>query len=197
MYPGLHTKALAVWSRITRFEFTSTSLQGLQFFANITDIVVFLCYISFICCILSLMDDDKVTSSMWNIALNMWSATWRTKSSIYAYIYAHILYTITYSCHLWLTNSEFEVIEGVFVDNIQFPHQGECKLYHGPYVHVLPVVLLGNSEIHCEWHIPFKVNAVVLQFPKLWEVSLERRPILISTLNPKPWTLAGLTDINW
>ena len=54
--------------------------------------------------------------------------------------------TLKCSFRVSLTNSEFEVIEGVFVDNIQLPHQGECKLHHGPYVHVLPVMLLGNSN---------------------------------------------------
>lgn len=44
-----------------------------------------------------------------------------------------------------LTNSEFEVIEGVFVDNIQLSHQSKCKLYHGPNVHVLPVMFLVKN----------------------------------------------------
>lgn len=46
---------------------------------------------------------------------------------------------------MWLTNSELEVIEGVFVDNIQLSHQSKRKLYHGSYVHILPVMLLQEN----------------------------------------------------
>ena len=40
------------------------------------------------------------------------------------------------------THSKFEVVEGVLIDGIQFPHQGVCKLHHGAYVHVLTLGFL-------------------------------------------------------
>lgn len=44
-----------------------------------------------------------------------------------------------------LTHSEFEVIEGMLVDDVQLPHQSKRKLHHGPYVHVLPIVFLVGT----------------------------------------------------
>lgn len=55
----------------------------------------------------------------------------------------------------------------MFVDNIQLPHQGKRKLYHGPYVHVLPVMLLGNSEEHTQLHILFMLMWFLLQLFKV------------------------------
>lgn len=45
-----------------------------------------------------------------------------------------------------LTDSELEVVERVFIDDVQLPHQGKCKFYHGPDVHVLPVVFLLKTQ---------------------------------------------------
>lgn len=45
-----------------------------------------------------------------------------------------------------LTNSKLEIVEGVFVDNVQLAHQGKSKLHHGPNVHVLPVMFLETSR---------------------------------------------------
>lgn len=47
------------------------------------------------------------------------------------------------------THSQLEVIEGVFVDSVQLPHQGKGKLHHGADMHVLPLGLLrGNKHTH-------------------------------------------------
>lgn len=53
-----------------------------------------------------------------------------------------------------LTDSKLEIVEGVFVNNVQLPHQGKSKLHHSPNVHVLPVMLLENSS-KCHVNIPF------------------------------------------
>lgn len=46
------------------------------------------------------------------------------------------------------TYSQLEVIEGVFVDGIQFGNEGKGKLHHGADVHVLPLGLLGRQTAH-------------------------------------------------
>lgn len=46
-----------------------------------------------------------------------------------------------------LTNSESEVVEGVFVDDVKLPNQSKGKFHHSAYVHVLPVVLLWGVSL--------------------------------------------------
>lgn len=41
-----------------------------------------------------------------------------------------------------LTDSQLEIIEGMFVDDIELSHQGEGELHHGTDVHVLSVMFL-------------------------------------------------------
>lgn len=41
-----------------------------------------------------------------------------------------------------LTNPESEVVEGVFVDDVQFPNESKGKLHHRANVHVLSVMFL-------------------------------------------------------
>lgn len=43
------------------------------------------------------------------------------------------------------TDSESEVVEGVFVDDVQLPHKSKGKLHHGANVHVLSVMFLKGS----------------------------------------------------
>lgn len=45
-----------------------------------------------------------------------------------------------------LTDSESEVVEGVFVDDIQLPHKSKGKLHHGADVHVLSVMFLREMQ---------------------------------------------------
>lgn len=48
---------------------------------------------------------------------------------------------------LWktvLTNSESEIIEGMFVDDIKLSNKSKRKLHHRSNVHVLSVMFLGE-----------------------------------------------------
>ena len=53
-----------------------------------------------------------------------------------------------------LTNSEFEVVEGMLVNDVKLAHQGKGKLHHGTNVHVLSVIL-EHTQLHLEVRILF------------------------------------------
>lgn len=64
-----------------------------------------------------------------------------------------------------LTDTEPEVVEGVLVDDVQLPHQGEGKLHHGADVHVLSVVLLQATRCKC-WVVDSTINLSIYEMEK-------------------------------
>lgn len=60
-----------------------------------------------------------------------------------------------------LTDSKFEVVEGMLVYDVQLPHQRKGKLHHGADVHVLPVMVLrGGSMLQSPDAIPLRGSYV-------------------------------------